>query len=519
MSVRRKTSILVLAVSAFVAGILFTTAGANLFERGDQIGTAATAKFVEGDHSPQAALVEPSAAALSMEKTFTEVAERVNPAVVQIRSEKVQQRSNPLQGTPFEDFFGERAPEEFRSDALGSGVIVRDDGYIVTNNHVIDGADDLEVKLFDGRFAEAEVVGTDSRSDLAVIKINESDLPTLPYGDMSEVRVGQWVMAFGSPLSLDLSNSVTAGIVSAIGRTSRQLSALNLASSFIQTDAAINPGNSGGALVNLYGQLVGINTAILSRSGGSQGVGLSIPVDIVSNVVTQLIEDGEVSRGFLGVTFGPISASLSRAMDVPRGAAQVTDVVDDSPADKAGLRVGDIIIAVDGEELLDENQLRVIIGNHLPGDTVDLDILRDDRRRNISVELGRLDTSLLAANTPTDDGDGATSMEGLGVSLGDVTRSTLQSVGIDPDTEDLPSSGVLILNIDQNSDAFRDAELRRGDIITEVNRKAVSSLADFESVYKDLDSGEDFILRVARTSAAIGGGASTQNLITALRKP
>src|SRR5690606_24057636 len=230
MGIKSKTSLLVLAVAAFVAGILFSTAGANFLGDGDRVATPAGAQLlqqvIQRTSAGQDALVEPSPAALSLEQTFVEVAQRVNPAVVQIRSERVErtERTNPLRGTPFENFFGENfnLPQEFRADALGSGVIISDNGYIITNHHVIDGADALEVKLFDGTFADAEVVGSDQSSDLAVVKIDRTNLNPLPYGNVADVRVGQWVLAFGSPFSQELSNSVTAGIISAVGRTGSQ---------------------------------------------------------------------------------------------------------------------------------------------------------------------------------------------------------------------------------------------------------------------------------------------------------
>lgn len=520
MNTRQRTSLFVLIAAAFVAGILFTTAGANLFDNGDGVGTPAEAREVRGSDADQTALVEPSPAALSLEETFTQVAERVNPAVVQIRTEKVAsaRSNNPLEGTPFENFFDFDAPREFRSDALGSGVIVREDGYIITNHHVVDQADELEVMLYDGTFVDAEVIGSDQSSDLAVIKIARDGLPTVPYGNMDNLRVGQWALAFGSPFSQELSNSVTAGIISAIGRTGTSLGRLNMFSAFIQTDAAINPGNSGGALVNLRGQLIGINSAILSRSGGNQGIGLAIPVDVVENVISQLISDGEVSRGFLGVVFSNISPALSRAMDVPRGAAQITMVEPDSPADRAGLRVGDIISAVDGRELTDDAQLRVIIANHLPGDQVELTIIRDGEREQVDITLARRDPNLLAGNVDQGGTDGPSPMEGLGLSLGELTPAVLEAAGIAANAEGLPSSGVVVTDVDRSSDAFREAELRPGDIITEVDRRAIAGRADFERIYKDLDPGAAFIVRVARV-VAMPDGPETQTLITALTKP
>jgi serine protease Do len=418
---------------------------------------------------------------------------------------------NPFEGSPFEDFFRRQVPpQEYRSQALGSGVIVGSEGYIITNNHVIAEAEELEVKLFGGEFHDAEVIGTDPNSDLAVIKIDVDGLPSVSYGDPADVRIGQWVMAFGSPLSEDLGNTVTAGIVSGLGRTSFQLSRLNSFSAFIQTDAAINPGNSGGPLVNLRGELIGINSAIYSRSGGYQGVGFAIPVNVVRNVVSQLIDTGTVERGFLGVMFGPISPALAEALDVPRGAAQIEDVTDGSAADEADLREGDIIVAVDGNALRDYNQLRTIIANKLPGEKAELSIVREDARLEKVVTLGRRDEAALAAADRSPSADREDELSGLGITVRDVTQDVLNSLGIEGES----ISGVVIVNIDSASDAYRDAELRVEDIIVEIDKKKVRSREEFEEAYDAIPDGEAFIVRVIRP-----GRGSVRSFVTALTKP
>jgi len=465
MSVRGKTSIAVFVVVAFLAGVFFTTIGANLFNLGDTIGTDSRAALPPGDTRVNVPADDP---ALDLENAFTRVAEVVNPTVVQIRSEqRVEGRAgNPFEGTPFEDFFGPRGNQgpQFRS-GLGSGVITRSDGYIITNNHVVEQAEELEVSLYDGQVFEAEVIGTDPASDLAVIKIDADGLPAISFGALDNVRVGQWVLAFGSPLSQDLENTVTAGIVSAMGRSSANLARLNLYAAFIQTDAAINPGNSGGPLVNLHGELVGINSAIYSRSGGSQGVGFAIPVNVVENVITQLIETGTVQRGFLGITFDRVSPALAEALDVPRGAAQISEVVEGSAADEAGLRGGDVIVSVDGKQLRDAFQLRTIVGNLMPGSEVDLEIVRDGQHQTVTVTLGALDQETIASNT-VPRGEEESSMERLGIELQTLTPAVRQQLNV-ADVDDV--EGVIITGIDAASQAAREAELRRGDIITEVD--------------------------------------------------
>ena len=358
-------STLALVAVVFVAGVLFATTGANLFDQGHRIGTDTQASNSKVVRAPS------TAARLEWEKAFINVADAVNPAVVQIRSAEIERSDAPnaweweleRERTPLERFF---FPAPRSNDfqqvrvGLGSGVLIRSDGYIVTNNHVIESADKLQVLLHDGRTFTAAVVGRDANTDLAVIRLDQTDLPIVTLAPPGDVQVGQWVMAFGSPLDAALENTVTAGIVSAVGRTSARLSAINPYSDFIQTDAAINRGNSGGPLVNMNGQLIGINSAILSPTGNNAGIGFAIPVSIVDNVAMQLIEKGRVDRGFLGIEFYQVSQSLANALDAPPGSAQVRQVIDNSAADKAGVRTGDIIAGIDGVELEDYLLLRTI---------------------------------------------------------------------------------------------------------------------------------------------------------------
>ena len=514
MSVKQTIPLAIFVLGAFLAGIFFTTMGANLFSKGELTATSRAAAIV--DESGTTAIDEAKvSSALALEDAFTLVADVVNPTVVQIRSEKTVSQQQRFQGTPFEDFFSpfQNPEQDFRSEGLGSGVIARSDGYIITNNHVISGADALEVRLQDGRFFDAEVIGTDPLSDLAVIKIDVDDLPAISYGAAENIKVGQWAMAVGSPLSQDLGNTVTVGIVSALGRTSDQITSLNAFASFIQTDAAINPGNSGGPLVDLRGRLIGINSAIYSRSGGYQGIGFAIPVDVVENVANQLINNGSVRRGFLGVSFGPVSETLSEALDVPRGAAQITRITEGSAADEARLEEGDIIIAVEGQELQDANQLRTIVGNMRPGERVDLRIIRDGDEQDVSVTLGlRPDDLNGQADEPRQQDEGSENgAEALGLQrLEDVNPTILESLGLEG--EDV--EGVIITQIDTNSNAYRDAELRRGDIIVEIDRERVTNRSEFLDVYRAIDSGESFLVRVLRPQ-----NNQLVSFLTALEKP
>jgi len=498
--------IFALMVVAFLAGIVITSLG----EHSRGLKPAYEASVFGTARTP--------VNARDLEQSLILVAERVNPMVVQIHSERVIRPNNdhPFGRGPWNDDL--RRPNQdgsLRTGALGSGVVVRPDGYILTNNHVIEGADNLEVKFFDGSYYDAEVIGADPASDLAIIHINATDLPAIAFGDMSAVRVGQWVLAFGSPLAEELGNSVTSGIVSALGRTSAGLTNLNIFAAFIQTDAAINPGNSGGPLVDLDGRLIGLNSAIFSRSGGYQGIGFAIPVDVARNVSDQLVANGRVTRGYLGVLFSPVSSSLARALDVPRGAAQVSRIEPGTPAGQAGLGEGDIIIAVNGHDLHDANQLRTIVGNLRPGDAVDLTYVRDGAKSHLAVTLGTRPDSLNAPReAPNLDEPRPAGMDALGLQFQDLSTVTREQIGLDGSV-----SGVLISGISEGSPAFRDAGLRRLDIITAVDAKKMTGMKAFAKAYEALEPGTTFIVRVVRPARTPNGATSLTTFITALTKP
>ncbi len=495
MSARKKVSLSLVVVVAFAAGIFSATIGGNWLGAGDRIGTAAHAYQA----TPESVRITPDPMAQAFETAFVDVADRVNPAVVQIRSEQIreQRQGNPFEGSPFEDFF--RMPDgqqrTFRTQALGSGVIVREDGYIATAYHVIRDASSLEVMLQDGTYHKATVEGSDEASDLAVIRIDMKGLPTVAFGSIESVRPGQWVLAFGSPLSEELGNTVTSGIVSAVGRTSRNLSSLNMYAAFIQTDAAINPGNSGGPLVDLRGNLIGINSAIYSRSGGYQGIGFAIPVDVVRNVTTQLMETGTVERGFLGVGFNGVSEALAEALGVPRGSAQVTNLTDGAPAEKAGIHEGDVITAVDGHELRSSDELRTRVGNMAPGDRVALTVNRDGTPKTLQIELGRR-SEFVAETTGTDapaERPDSDDIGALGMTLRSLSGTAAERFGLPAGV-----SGVLVSAIEEESLAYREADIRQGDVIVEADRKPVGTVEDLRAVIRDASSGESFIVKVLR---------------------
>ncbi|MFQ5583023.1 MAG: DegQ family serine endoprotease, partial [Calditrichia bacterium] len=428
---------------------------------------------------------------LALSNAFADVAENVNPSVVTISTKKVIKGG---QMGPFEDFFG--GDEFFRrffgapiphgdyvQQGLGSGVIVREDGIILTNNHVVKGADDIFVRLIDGNEYKAEVKGTDSRTDLAVLKIKADHLKVLKIGDSDALRVGEWVLAIGSPLQPELAHTVTAGIVSAKGRSGLGLSAYQ---DYIQTDAAINPGNSGGPLVNLKGELVGINTAIASRTGGNIGIGFAIPSNLARKVMNDILEKGRVVRGWLGIGIQTMTPELAKNFNLehPEGVI-VTEVRDDGPAKKAGLQVEDIIIALNGRKIKNAVQLSTKIGSSSPGTVVELTVLRDGKEKNIKVELAEMPAEMEIAQVQQK------SVEELGFKVSNLTPALKRKYGIDD------KKGVVVTGVEQGSVGFA-AGLREGDLLLKVNRKEISSTSDFYKVIDKLEPGDSIALYIKR---------------------
>ncbi len=386
--------------------------------------------------------------------------ERVSPAVVNIRvSQTVQQRS-PFADDPFWQFFGgQNAPGGSRQVAsAGSGVIVdAEQGYILTNHHVVADADEIRVSLMDGGELDAEVVGSDPATDIALIRVAADDLTEMPIGNSEDVRVGDFVLAIGNPFGLG--HTVTSGIVSALGRAGINPNGYE---AFIQTDASINPGNSGGALVNMNGELVGINSAIISRTGGNVGIGFAVPTEIAGSIMRQILDFGEVRRGLLGVTIQGIDAEIAEALNasVDRGAL-ITEIVPGSAAEDSGLRVDDIIIAVNEEKISNATELRNAIGLKGSGESVDIRYIRDGETRSTTAKLGRADVAAAA---------GADIHPGL-------TGAQLATYRAANGTE----AGVEITAIVGGSPAAQRG-LRDGDVVTQVNRRGVRNLAQFREV-------------------------------------
>jgi serine protease Do len=409
--------------------------------------------------------------------SFSNVVKQVSPSVVTITTETkakrvaansrdMQSMDNPM----FRQFFGGRLPEmnEGPSAGLGSGVVISADGYIVTNNHVVEKADKLTVTFKDGREFSAKVVGRDPQTDVAVIKIDGKDLPAITFADSAKVEVGDRVLAVGNPFGIG--ETVTSGIVSA---TSRRANIGLDYEDFIQTDAAINPGNSGGALVDVQGRLVGMNTAILSRSGGFQGVGLAVPANLVSSVANSLVEHGKVVRGYIGVSIQNITPALADSLGLKsRSGALVADVVPDSPADKAGLKSGDVITAVNGQAIDDGGKLSLSVSSNAPGTKLDLDLLRDGKIEHLKVIAGTKPGSKFARNqenlSPSNDDEGVLN----GVAVGDLDGATRRELNAPKSLK-----GAVITDVAQDSAAAR-AGISAGDVILEINKQRVTSAED-----------------------------------------
>jgi serine protease Do len=419
------------------------------------------------------------------------------PAVVNISSTKLVKQHNNFQGFSFEDpffqhFFGEQfgnqpaTPQTEREYSLGSGVIVNPNGYLLTNNHVVAGASDIEVFTQNKKKYKAKVIGTDPRTDIAVLKIDAAQLPALTLGDSSRLKVGDVVFAIGDPF--DVGETATMGIVSATGRALD--GTIEHYEDFIQTDAAINPGNSGGALLDMHGDLIGINTAIVTNgAGGSQGVGFAIPIDMARNVMGQIVDHGKVIRGHLGVAVQPVDADMAKAFGLSQGGgALVAQVTPGSPAAKSGIERGDIILELNGEAVNTPEDLSVHIAELSPGSVVHLKVSRNGQSRNVDVTLDQLSET---ASASASSESAAKALQGVEVQ--NLTPSIARDLGISAGTP-----GVVVSSVDPSS-AAAAADVERGDVIQEVNRKPVRNMAEFNAALSGAP-GQSVLLLVKRGS-------------------
>lgn len=431
-----------------------------------------------------APLLMPAAAQVAQDvPTLAPMIAKVAPAVVNISVQgRVAEAQNPLLNDPFFRRFFDipNQPPERQFQAAGSGVIVdAENGYVLTNNHVVENADRITVSLMDDRQLDATVVGTDPEADIAVIKIPADRLTALPIGDSDELRVGDYVVAIGNPFGL--SQTVTSGIVSAVGRTGLGIEGYE---DFIQTDASINPGNSGGALVDLRGRLIGINTAIVGPGGGSVGIGFAIPINMARSIKDQLIKHGQVRRGMLGVLVQDLTPEIAKALKIDRqGGAVIAKVESGSPADGAGLKAGDVIVGVDGQDVHDGADLRNRIGLKDVGDRVMLQFVRDGRSMSVTTTLAARERERVA-----------------GADLDERLAGTVFGIVQEGGRRDLRPGGIEVLSVDPRSAAYRDG-LREGDVITSVNRQAVSTLSDFQSAVRA--SGGAILFNLVRGDAAL----------------
>lgn len=443
--------------------------------------------------------------ATDLSQAFQYVARSLRPSVVSISSVRRVQVAQPQvrrygseMPNELRRFFGDDElldrfffdapvpPRGFEQHGLGSGVIVSSDGYILTNNHVIQGADEVTVTLSDNRQLPADVVGADKATDVAVLKVDAKDLHPAQLGDSSSLNVGQWALAVGSPFGLD--QTVTAGIISAVGRANVGITDYE---DFIQTDAAINPGNSGGPLVNLQGEVIGINTAIASRNGGYQGVGFAIPSNMARHVMDSIVENGSVTRGYLGAYIQDLNTDLAKSFgfDSSEGVL-VSDVMPGGPADKAGLKAGDIITKLNGKKATSSSQLRNAVAATDPHTKMKVEIYRDGSRQTLAVEIGKLDEDQVAMAAP-----GAASNDQLGINVETLTGETARQLGYDRDER-----GVVVTQVDPSGLAARTG-IRRGDIVVAIDDSAIDSVADFRDAVRKHDLKDGIRMQIMRDGA------------------
>lgn len=436
------------------------------------------------------------------ENAFVEIAKRVTPSVVNVSTTKVtkgyeESPFNPFFQDPlFRRFFGEEffrdheMPRRRKEQSLGSGVIVSEDGYIITNNHVVAGADEIKVVLSDRREFIGKVVGADPKTDIAVIKIKAGDLPTVVWGDSDKIEVGEFVLAIGSPFGLN--QTVTSGIISAKGRANVGIADYE---DFIQTDAAINPGNSGGALVNIRGELIGINTAIFTRSGGYMGIGFAVPSNMTKSVMDSLVKVGKVTRGWLGVYIQDITPELAKQFRLSSNqGAIVSDIIEGGPAEKGGFERGDVILQYNGKEIENTGHLRNMVAQTTIGKVVDLKVIRDGHEKVLKVTIGELPAEVAKGGKGEEEEAGGIFE---GVSVQNLTPEFRERLDI-PDKV----RGVVVTSAVAGSVA-EEYGIKAGDVILEINKKATKTVKDFNKAVDEIKKGEGVLVLVYREGMTI----------------
>ena len=496
LTTRVGVAVLAVAVLSAMATLTFTKSA-----RAASAGTPAPAAAALDDNSV--------GALLSLDHAMETLAARVTPAVVNVTVVSKEKASAQDEGGmpdlqqffgpdgPFGQQFGQggrqfhfqqQRPQNRVERGLGSGVIISPDGYIVTNNHVIDGAVDIRVTMSNKDVYPAKLIGADPLTDLAVIKINGSNFPSVPWGNSSALRPGQTVLAFGNPYGLQF--TVTRGIISALNRPNPDADRRK-PGEFIQTDAAINPGNSGGALVNARGELIGINTFLISGSGSFAGMGFAIPTQIVEPTVNTLIRDGKITHGYIGIQIADVTPDNAKFFHLNKAeGALVSDVTPDSPGSKAGLKTGDVITELDGKSITDAGQLQMLVGQKRPGDSIQLQVMRDDKPTSVDVKLGDL-------NSPNNaEVSGNTEHKGRwGLSLGDLDQNARQELQQEGASQAANLHGAIVNDVVPGSPAD-NAGISRGDVIMEVDRKPMHSAADVAAALGNVEKGKDVLVLV-----------------------
>jgi serine protease Do len=491
---KENTSLLRSRTAALALGLVLGVAGLGFAHTIQKVAASSTATASDkSSTNPPATLKLADVNEGPSKTSYAPIVKEVLPSVVNISSSKVVKASREmeqLQMDPmFRQFFGGEGhgqfgvPKDQREKSLGSGVIVSPEGYILTNNHVVDGATDVQVTLSDKREFKARVIGSDPKTDVAVLKIDASGVTPLTIGDSSKVEVGDVALAIGDPFGVG--QTVTKGIISAKGRGGLGIEDYE---DFIQTDAPINPGNSGGALVNDRGELIGINTAIISHgSGGSQGIGFAVPANLARQVMDQILKNGKVVRAYLGILPQDITPTMAKALGEKEARGIVVgDVTPNSPAQESGLQRGDILVEVNGKPVTDSNALRMNISMMPPGTSIKLKVMRSGSERDMTVKLAEMPTETAKVNSQEEGGNKALD----GVEVSNLNPQTAEELNLPPST-----TGVVVSSVDPSS-KMADSGLREGDVIQEVNHQPVKNLSEFQSAIRK--AGDDPLLLVNR---------------------